>query len=423
MFYIEELCKYEGQEVTIKGWIYNRRSSGKIVFLLIRDGTGIVQSVVSKKDVPDDIFRLCDMIPYESSVIITGIVNKDSRAPGGYELLFKNIKIVSLSEEYPISPKEHGIDFLLEHRHLWIRSKKQFAIMKIRAICIKAICDYFDSRGFIRLDAPLLTPSACEGTTTLFEIPYFDNKAYLSQSGQLYNEAGCMAFGRVYCFGPTFRAEKSKTRRHLTEFWQVEPEMAWETLQDAMGRAEELVEYIVECVLNKNTRELEILDRKIEVLKKIKRPFERITYSKAVKLLDIEWGGDFGAPDETKLSNMFHKPIFVTGYPKGVKAFYMKRDPEDDRISLSFDMLAPEGYGEIIGGGQREDDITQLKERIKEYNLPKEEYKWYLDLRRYGTCPHSGFGLGVERTVTWICGIHHVRETIPFPRTIDRIYP
>lgn len=423
MYYIEDLYKYVGEEVSIKGWVYNRRSSGKISFLLIRDGTGIVQTVLSKDAVSEDVFRLCETIPYESSVIVRGIVNKDKRAPGGYELFFKNIEVVSISDDYPISLKEHGVDFLLENRHLWLRSKKQFSIMKIRATCIKAICDYFDSRGFVRLDAPILTPSACEGTTTLFEIPYFNTKAYLSQSGQLYNEAGCMAFSRVYCFGPSFRAEKSKTRRHLTEFWQVEPEMAWETLEDAIVRAEELIEYVVVCVLEKNMSELESLERNIDALQKIKRPFNRITYTEAVELLGLEWGGDFGAPDETKLSKMFKKPIVITGYPKGVKAFYMKRDPENDKITLNFDTLAPEGYGEIIGGGQREDDLTQLEKRIKEHNLPRKAYEWYLDLRRYGTCPHSGFGLGLERTVAWICGIHHIRESIPFPRTIDRIYP
>ncbi|MDO9575057.1 MAG: asparagine--tRNA ligase [bacterium] len=423
MCYIKDLYKYEGEEVTIKGWVYNRRSSGKIVFLLIRDGTGIVQVVVSQGKVSEDVFGLCDTIPYESSVIITGRAYKDERAPGGYELSFENIDVVSFAEDYPISPKEHGIEFLMKRRHLWIRSRKPSAVMTIRSTCIKAICDFFDSRGFVRLDAPLLTPSACEGTTTLFEVPYFDTKAYLSQSGQLYMEAGCMALGRVYCFGPSFRAEKSKTRRHLTEFWQVEPEMAYATLEDVMKLAEGLVEYIVVSVLEKNSLELEILGRDTKPLKKIKNPFESITYTEAVNLVGMDWGGDFGAPEETKLSNMFEKPILVTGYPHEIKAFYMKRNPQDDRIALNFDMLAPEGYGEIIGGGQREDDLAKLEERIDEYNLPRKHYEWYLDLRRYGTCPHAGFGLGLERTVAWICGVHHVRETIPFPRTIDRIYP
>lgn len=423
MCYIKDLYKYEGEEVTIKGWVYNRRSSGKIVFLLIRDGTGIVQVVVLQDEVSEDLFRLCDTIPYESSVIITGRAHKDERAPGGYELSFENIDVVSFAEDYPISLKEHGIEFLMERRHLWLRSRKPSAAMTIRSTCIKAICDFFDSRGFVRLDAPLLTPSACEGTTTLFEVPYFDTKAYLSQSGQLYMEAGCMALGRVYCFGPSFRAEKSKTRRHLTEFWQVEPEVAYATLEDVMKLAEGLVEYIVTSVLDKNGLELEILERDTKPLKKIKNPFESITYTEAVNLVGMDWGGDFGAPEETKLSNMFEKPILVTGYPHEIKAFYMKRNPQDDRIALNFDMLAPEGYGEIIGGGQREDDLAKLKERIGEYNLPRKHYEWYLDLRRYGTCPHAGFGLGLERTVAWICGVHHVRETIPFPRTIDRIYP
>ncbi|MEA3432282.1 MAG: asparagine--tRNA ligase [candidate division WOR-3 bacterium] len=423
MCYIKDLYKYEGEEVTIKGWVYNRRSSGKIVFLLIRDGTGIVQVVVSQGKVSEDVFGLCDTIPYESSVIITGRAYKDERAPGGYELSFENIVVVSFAEDYPISLKEHGIEFLMERRHLWLRSRKPLAMMRIRSTCIKAICDFFDSKGFVRLDAPLLTPSACESTTTLFEVPYFDTKAYLSQSGQLYMEAGCMALGRVYCFGPSFRAEKSKTRRHLTEFWQVEPEVAYATLEDVMKLAEGLVEYIVASVLDKNSLELEILERDTKLLKKIKNPFESITYTEAVNLVDMDWGGDFGAPEETKLSNMFEKPILVTGYPHEIKAFYMKRNPQDDRIALNFDMLAPEGYGEIIGGGQREDDLAKLEERIDEYNLPRKHYEWYLDLRRYGTCPHAGFGLGLERTVAWICGVHHVRETIPFPRTIDRIYP
>jgi len=423
MCYIKDLYKYEGEEVTIKGWVYNRRSSGKIVFLLIRDGTGIVQVVVSQGKVSEDVFGLCDTIPYESSVIITGRAYKDERAPGGYELSFENIVVVSFAEDYPISLKEHGIEFLMERRHLWLRSRKPLAVMRIRSTCIKAICDFFDSKGFVRLDAPLLTPSACESTTTLFEVPYFDTKAYLSQSGQLYMEAGCMALGRVYCFGPSFRAEKSKTRRHLTEFWQVEPEVAYATLEDVMKLAEGLVEYIVASVLDKNSLELEILERDTKPLEKIKNPFESITYTEAVNLVDMDWGGDFGAPEETKLSSMFEKPILVTGYPHEIKAFYMKRNPQDDRIALNFDMLAPEGYGEIIGGGQREDDLAKLEERIDEYNLPRKHYEWYLDLRRYGTCPHAGFGLGLERTVAWICGVHHVRETIPFPRTIDRIYP
>jgi len=423
MCYIKDLYKYEGEEVTIKGWVYNRRSSGKIVFLLIRDGTGIVQVVVSQGKVSEDVFGLCDTIPYESSVIITGRAYKDERAPGGYELSFENIVVVSFAEDYPISLKEHGIEFLMERRHLWLRSRKPLAVMRIRSTCIKAICDFFDSKGFVRLDAPLLTPSACESTTTLFEVPYFDTKAYLSQSGQLYMEAGCMALGRVYCFGPSFRAEKSKTRRHLTEFWQVEPEVAYATLEDVMKLAEGLVEYIVASVLDKNSLELEILERDTKLLKKIKNPFGSITYTEAVNLVDMDWGGDFGAPEETKLSNMFEKPILVTGYPHEIKAFYTKRNPQDDRIALNFDMLAPEGYGEIIGGGQREDDLAKLEERIDEYNLPRKHYEWYLDLRRYGTCPHAGFGLGLERTVAWICGVHHVRETIPFPRTIDRIYP
>ncbi|MCD5384179.1 asparagine--tRNA ligase [candidate division WOR-3 bacterium] len=423
MCYIKDICKYEGQSITIRGWVYNRRRSGRVLFLVLRDGTGLVQVVVVREDVGEEVFRLCDTIAYESSVILTGKVREERRAPGGYEIAFERLKVLSVADDYPISLKEHGVDFLLEHRHLWLRSRRPYATMRIRATCIKAITDFFDNRGFTRVDAPLFTPSACEGTTTLFQIPYFGKKAYLSQSGQLYMEAACMALGRVYCFGPSFRAEQSKTRRHLTEFWQVEPEIAYATLSDVMDLSEELVQSIVIQVLGKNREELEILKRDTRPLELITRPFERISYTEAVKRVGMKWGGDFGAGEETKLSESFKKPVLVTGYPQGVKPFYMKRDPEDEKIVLNFDMLAPEGYGEIIGGAEREDDLKTLLERVREYNLREDDYKWYIDLRRYGTCPHAGFGLGLERTVAWICGIRHIRETIPFPRTIDRLYP
>jgi asparaginyl-tRNA synthetase len=424
MAYIEELSKYAGKEVTIKGWLYNKRSGGKIHFILIRDGTGMVQAVASKGDIDTKLFEKIDKIPYESSLIIKGKVRKDERAPGGYEIQLKELKLVHSAEPYPISLKEHGIDFLLENRHLWLRSRKPFAILRIRAEVVKAIHDFFDSRGFVLLDAPLFTPSACEETTTLFEVPYFGKKAWLSQSGQLYVEAGCMAFGKVYCFGPSFRAEKSKTRRHLTEFWQVEPEVAYADLDDIMKLAEQLVSYIVERVLESKKEELKIIERDIKPLKNIHPPFPRISYTEAVKLLKgkMNWGDDFGAPQETLISHKFDKPIFIYSYPASIKPFYMKRDPEEN-LAICSDMLAPEGYGEIIGGSQREDKLEILEKRIKEYNLNKKDYEWYLDLRRYGSVPHSGFGLGLERFIAWICKLHHVRETIPFPRTIDRLYP
>ncbi|MDI6840159.1 MAG: asparagine--tRNA ligase [bacterium] len=430
MTWISDISKYEGKEVTIRGWLYNKRSSGKIHFLLIRDGTGIIQCVVSDKDVSKETFELCGRIVQESSVIVNGIVKKDSRAPGGYELELKDIRVVQLTESYPISKKSHGIDFLLSNRHLWLRSRQQYAIMRIRAEVMMAIQDFFSSHGFIRLDAPILTPSACEGTTTLFEVPYFGNKVYLSQSGQLYAEAGCMAFGKVYTFGPTFRAELSKTKRHLTEFWQVEPEVAYATLDDIMKLAEEFVSYIVKRVIDKKGEELNILGRDIKPLEKVKPPFPYITYDEALDLLKKQkevphtsWGDDFGAPQETYLSQQFALPVFIHRYPAKCKAFYMKRDPNNHELALCADMLAPEGYGEIIGGSQREDDLATLEQRLKEYNLQKEPHEWYLDLRRYGSVPHSGFGLGLERTVAWICKLQHIREAIPFPRTIDRAYP
>ncbi|MCS7230027.1 MAG: asparagine--tRNA ligase [Candidatus Kryptonium sp.] len=427
--YIENLSDYVGKEVKIYGWVYNKRSSGKIRFVLVRDGTGILQCVMTKGETPDEVFDKYDILTQESSLIVSGVVNEDKRAPGGYELHIKDIQIIHISQDYPITPKEHGVDFLMDHRHLWLRSRRPHAILRIRHRLVKAIRDFFDSKGFVLIDAPILTPSACEGTTTLFETDYFDlGKAYLSQSGQLYVEAAAMAFGKVYCFGPTFRAEKSKTRRHLTEFWMVEPEVAFYELDDIMNLAEEFVEYIVGRVLETSKKEFEVLERNTEPLEKIKRPFPRISYNEAVEILrkngvDFKWGNDFGNTDETIISQQFDKPIIVHRYPAAVKAFYMKRDPNDETYALSFDMLAPEGYGEIIGGSQREDDYDTLLKRIKEHNLPVEAFDWYLDLRKYGSVPHSGFGLGVERTLAWICGLDHVRETIPFPRMIYRIKP
>ncbi|MEO0130139.1 MAG: asparagine--tRNA ligase [candidate division WOR-3 bacterium] len=428
MIWIENISEYEGKEILLKGWVYNKRSSGKIRFLLIRDGTGIVQAVFSADEIDENSFELADKVTQESLVELKGVVRKDNRAPGGFEIVAKELKLLSPSENYPITKKEHGIDFLLQNRHLWFRSRKQFAILRIRAEVIKACRDFLDNKGFVLIDAPILTPASCEGTTTLFEVNYFDRKVYLSQSGQLYNEAAAAAFGRVYCFGPTFRAEKSKTRRHLTEFWMVEPEASFMELFDIINLAEDMVSYIVERVLEKRKRELEILERDINSLLNIKKPFPRITYDEAIKKLQgkgfkINWGDDFGGDEETFLSNLYDKPLIIYYYPAKCKAFYMKRLKENPEISLSVDILAPEGYGEIIGGGQREDDLKELEKRLIEYNLPREPLEWYLDLRKYGSFVHSGFGLGIERTVAWICKIKHVREAIPFPRMIDRIYP
>lgn len=427
-FYIKDASKYVGKEVTVKGWLYNKRSSGKINFLLIRDGTGIIQSVAVRSEIPDEEFKLFDKITQESSIIVSGVIGEDSRAPGGYELSLKHIEIVQISEPYPISPKEHGVSFLMNKRHLWLRSKKQHAILRIRAEVINAVRDFFNNEGFILVDTPILTPCACEGTTTLFETEYFGEKAYLTQTGQLYNEATCMAFGKVYCFGPTFRAEKSKTRRHITEFWQVEPEIAYAELKDIMDYAEKVIVYIVERVLEKRKDDLVTIERNIKPLENIKSPFPKITYSEAVKLINekgsyFEWGDDFGAPQETLISDSFDKPIHISHFPTKVKPFYMKRAPEDEKLALGVDVLAPEGYGEIVGGGQREENLEILEKRLKEDNLPRKAFEWYLDLRRYGSVPHAGFGLGIERVTTWICGIHHIRESIAFPRLLDSIYP
>jgi asparaginyl-tRNA synthetase len=427
--YIEEIDKFAGQTVTIRGWLYNRRSSGKIHFLNVRDGSGFIQCVMSKQAVGEEVFKRADHLPQESAVIVHGAVRADSRAPGGYEIDVTGFEVVSVAQAYPITPKEHGVDYLMDRRHLWIRAPRQQAILRIRHEVIDAVRDYFNSRHFVLADTPIFTPAACEGTTTLFPVQYFDDStAFLTQSGQLYNEANAMALGRVYCFGPTFRAEKSKTRRHLTEFWMVEPEVAYATLDDAMVLAEGLVVSVVERVLDRRRRELEVLERDTATLEAIKGPFPRMSYDEAAEVLKkkglpFEWGGDFGAPDETALSAEHDRPLFVHGFPSAIKAFYMKPHPERPEVSLSVDLLAPEGYGEIIGGGERIDDLDLLLQRIKEHDLPQEAFEWYLDLRRFGTVPHSGFGMGIERVVTWICGIEHLREAIPYPRMLYRMYP
>ena len=426
--YISDVSKYDGQEVTVRGWLYNKRSSGGVWFLLVRDGTGMIQSVVSKTDVSDETFQACEDVTQESSLSVTGTVSADKRAPGGYELQVKNIDLHQIAKDYPITPKEHGTAFLMDHRHLWLRSSRQVAILKIRHEIIKACRDFYDERGFTLVDTPVFTPAAVEGTTTLFATDYFGETAYLTQSGQLYSEASIVALGKVYCFGPTFRAEKSKTRRHLTEFWMVEPEVAYADLDDNMKLAEDFVAYIVQRVLENRQEELKKLERDTAPLEKVTTPFPRISYDDAVKILhdkgvDFEHGNDFGGGDETVISEQFDKPLMVHRYPAAIKAFYMKRDPEDPSKALGVDVLAPEGYGEIIGGGQREDDLDALLKHIREHNLPMEAYEWYLDLRRYGTVPHSGFGLGIERTVAWICMLPHVRETIPFPRMMHRLTP
>jgi len=427
--YIEDIGKHEGEEVTIKGWLSNRRSSGKIHFLTVRDGSGFIQAVMSKAAVGDEVFKAADHLSQETSIIVAGTARADTRAPSGYEIDVKSLEVVGESHDYPITPKEHGVDFLLDRRHLWIRSERQQAILRIRHEIINAVRDFFNNRGFILADTPIFTPAACEGTTTLFPAQYFeDQTAYLTQSGQLYNEANAMALGRVYCFGPTFRAEKSKTRRHLTEFWMVEPEVAYADLNDVMALAEDLVVSLVSRVLEKRRRELTIIERDVSKLEAVQKPFPRISYDDAVKTLQgkglpIQWGGDFGGPDETTLSEEYDRPLLVHRYPAAIKAFYMKPDPERADLALGVDMLAPEGYGEIIGGGERLADLDLLLQRIKEHNLPQEAFEWYLDLRRYGTVPHGGFGMGIERVVSWICKLEHVRETIPYPRMLYRLYP
>ena len=427
--YIEDIAAHEGQTITIRGWLANRRSSGKIHFLQMRDGSGFVQAVMSKAAVGDEAFATADHLSQESAIIVTGTVRADTRAPGGFELDVSGLEVVSAAHEYPITPKEHGPEFLLDRRHLWIRTARQHAVLRVRHEVIDAVRDYFNSRGFILADTPIFTPSACEGTTTLFPVPYFDDQtAYLTQSGQLYNEANAMALGRVYCFGPTFRAEKSKTRRHLTEFWMVEPEVAYATLEDITALAEGLVVHVVGRVLERRRRELTVLERDTTSLERVTSPFPRVTYDEAAALLKakglpFEWGGDFGSPDETAISEAFDRPVAVTGYPSAVKAFYFKPHPDRPEVSLSMDMLAPEGYGEIIGGGQRIDDYDLLMKRLEEHKLPAQDYEWYLDLRRFGSVPHAGFGMGIERVVSWICGLEHLREAIPYPRMLHRLTP
>lgn len=495
--YINELSRYAGQTVELQGWVYNKRSSKSLVFIILRDGTGLCQCIVNEADVSPEIWEISESLTQESSVTITGKVIEDERSLGGYELQVTNVKLHQLAQDYPITPKDHGIEFLMENRHLWLRSQRQWAVMRVRNEIIFAIHTFFQERGFMQMDAPIFTSNAVEGTSTLFETKYFEEKAYLTQSGQLYGEAMAFAHGKIYTFGPTFRAEKSKTRRHLTEFWMIEPEMAFYDLDMNMDLAEEMIAYIVSRVLDRRKAELEILGRDTTMLEKAIAPFPRITYTEAVEMLrsdemremldtmensrkeeipalkqemveiekehgqakkgrkiqievrlkDIrtrleeieedlrnipvwrksalekEWGDDLGGADETLLTMRFDTPIMVHGYPSEIKAFYMKRDPNNDKVALGVDMLAPEGYGEIIGGGQREDNLQNLLDRIKEHDLPEEAFKWYLDLRKYGSVPHSGFGLGLERTVAWICGLKHVRETIPFPRLLGRLYP
>ena len=425
---ISDIAQFEDQEVTIQGWLYNKRSSGKLRFLLVRDGSETIQCVVFKNDVSEQSFTDADALTQESSLRVSGKVVADKRAPIGFEIQATEVQAIQIADEYPISKKEHGTDFLMDHRHLWLRSKRQHAILRIRHQIIHAAREFFDDREFILVDSPIFTPNAAEGTSTLFETDYFGSSAYLTQSGQLYAEAGALAFGKVYCFGPTFRAEKSKTRRHLTEFWMIEPEVAFYDLQDDMQLAEEFVAHLVQSVLKNRKDELATLERDTTMLEKIQAPFPKIHYNEAVEILknegiDFQHGDDFGAPDETIISSKFDKPVIVHHYPAAIKAFYMKRDPEEPEYALAMDMLAPEGYGEIIGGSQREDDYDTLLQRIKDHKLPEDAFRWYLDLRKYGSVPHSGFGLGIERTVAWITGIKHIRETVPYPRLIQRLYP
>jgi asparaginyl-tRNA synthetase len=425
---ILDVAQSNGEEVVIEGWLYNKRSGGKLHFLQVRDGSATIQCVVFNGEVPPAVFDVAGELGQESAIRVRGTVREDARSPLGYEIGVADIEVVHLAESYPITPKEHGTDFLMNNRHLWLRSSRQQAIMKVRSTIIKASRDYFDTNGFLLVDAPIFTPAACEGTSTLFQTDYFDEKAFLTQSGQLYMEAAAMAFGKVYCFGPTFRAEKSKTRRHLTEFWMIEPEVAYLDLQGDMDLAEDFISFIVQRVLETRRPELESLERDLASLEKTLKPFPRISYTEAHEMLknegiDHAWGEDFGAEDETILANKFDRPVIVHRYPAACKAFYMKADPEDTTLALCMDVLAPEGYGEIIGGGQREDDLETLRQKIVEHDLDENPFQWYLDLRRYGSVPHAGFGLGIERTVAWLCGLPHVRETIPFPRLLQRLYP
>ncbi len=441
--HVADVARHEGKEITLHGWLQGRRSSGKLHFLQLRDGTGTIQCVVFKGNVPPEAFHEADHLPQETSLAVTGLVKKDSRSAIGFELDVKDLRVFARPvREFPIGHKEHGVAFLMEQRHLWLRSQRQQVILRVRHTVEKAIRDFFDERGFTLVDAPILTPSACEGTSTLFEVPYFDlGKAYLTQSGQLYMEAAAMALGKVYCFGPTFRAEKSKTRRHLTEFWMVEPEVAYMDLDGDLELMEQFVSSVVQTVLAKHRHELEtVLERDVSKLENVKPPFPRITYTEAIEIVrkarlaapppggeptppPVEWGDDIGGDEETIVASQFDRPVMVHRYPAAMKAFYFKKDLQDPRVALGCDVLAPEGYGEIIGGGQREDDLEVLEKAVERHQLPKEAFEWYLDLRRYGTVPHAGFGMGIERCVAWICGLHHVRETIPFPRMMERITP
>ena len=426
--YIEDIGGFSGQSVEVRGWVYNKRSSGKVRFLLVRDGTGLLQTTVFSADKDNPLFHKFDRLTQESSVIVRGAVREEKRAPGGFEMSLEDLEILQVAQDYPITPKEHSTPFLMSHRHLWLRSQKQHATLQVRAEVIKAVRNFFDGRGFRLMDTPILTPSACEGTTTLFETEYFDQKAYLSQSGQLYNEATAMAFGKVYCFGPTFRAEKSKTRKHLIEFWMVEPEVAFATLEDVTELGEDLVLFILERVLTNRRADLESLERDTAPLERIRKPFLRLTYEKAVEVLKargstITPGDDFGAPEEALLSEAYDVPVCVTHFPAAIKAFYMQPAPGRPDLVLGVDFLASEGYGEIIGGGQRIHDPDLLEQRLNEFNLPRDAYAWYLDLRKYGSVPHAGFGMGIERMVAWLCKAPHIRETIPFPRLLYRIYP
>jgi len=426
--YVEEIANYRGQTVTIRGWLYQKRGSGKLQFLQVRDGTGTIQCVVERSRVGDELFALADRLSQESALEVAGSVHEDQRSSLGHELHVTALRLVHEAKDYPISPKEHGVAFLMEHRHLWLRSSRQHAILRLRHQLIRACREFFDLRGFTLLDAPIFTPAACEGTTTLFQTDYFGQPAYLTQSGQLYLEAGAFAFGKVYCFGPTFRAEKSKTRRHLTEFWMIEPEVAFMDLAGDMELAEDFLEHIVQNLLEHRRPELIYLERNLAPLERVKKPFPRISYQEALDLLkskgkEVPWGEDLGADEETVVSQNFDRPVIIHRYPAQCKAFYMKSDPADPRLALCMDVLAPEGYGEIIGGGQREDDLETLEKKIAAHNLPREAFDWYLDLRKYGSVPHAGFGLGLERTLAWICGLPHVRETIPFPRLLDKLKP
>ncbi|MEG6584562.1 asparagine--tRNA ligase [Dendrosporobacter sp. 1207_IL3150] len=425
---IKNLKNHVGQQVATEGWLYNIRSSGKIAFLIVRDGSGLMQGVTVKKEVGEEVFADAKKLTQESAIKVTGIVREEPRSVGGFEMQVTGLEIVSIAHDYPITHKEHGVEFLAEHRHLWIRAPKQVAILRVRSEIEHAIRDFFYERDFVLADAPIITPAACEGTTTLFELDYHGEKGFLSQSGQLYNEATALALGRIYCFGPTFRAEKSKTRRHLMEFWMVEAEMAYCDMDENIKVQEEMIYYVIQRILKRCANELRILERDLTKLENIKLPFPRISYTEAVEILkkageEFIWGDDFGAPHETLISNHFNAPVFVHRYPTEIKAFYMKPDPDNPKVALGADLLAPEGYGEIIGGGQRLDDLDLLVERIKEHKLPMEAFEWYVDLRRFGSVPHAGFGLGIERTVAWLCGLDHVRETIPFPRLLHKMYP